>query len=107
MKGAVEKERRRATFDRVMATIQSEDPTLGALVTDALKGIAEELGESPEAWRGAEAVADFLVHVLGHTMDAETLEEQQRRAVPMLMMIMSTATALGLHPMTPWGQGVS
>ena len=92
-------------YERTRQQILDTDPDLRLLIDGRIEAVAMALGESPEAWRGAEVVADELVGILGTALGNTDEDEMQRRAMPMLTFTMCFAVTLGLHPMTPWGRG--
>ena len=89
-------------FKHIIAALDESDPGLREAVEDQLARLAKTLGESPEAWRGAEAVADEFVAALGAPIAAG--RDPMSTAQPMIVYVMALATALSMHPMTPWAR---
>ena len=61
--------------------------------------IVKMLGESPEAWRGAQVVSDFVLHALGRTLEEHGVEGKEP---PMLAFYLMVPFAiLTNHPCWP------
>lgn len=92
-----------SSFAKVLDTLSESDPELRKMVEMTLEELATRLGESPEAWRGAEATADLVVNILG-AGERLVMGGRAAGAHALLTAVMSVAVALSMHPMTPWGQ---
>jgi hypothetical protein len=91
-----------SAYETQLSIIEQYNPELLSLVREIVADIAQHLGESPEAWRGAEIVADHIVQVIGAVQQGG--DKLSDRALPSMMLVMSSLTVLSVHPMTPWAQ---
>lgn len=86
-------------YDDLLTEIHDKDPELAHLILNTVEVLALQLGESPEAWRGAEATADMVTGIL--KVAAETFPRDQR---PLIFTVIQTVVfALSIHPLTPFG----
>jgi hypothetical protein len=91
---------RHEKYAAVRQAIADADPDLRRVIDVSIEYLATELGESPEAWRGAEVVADMMVQALSVGLKEPGAEAHLLQAAVSLMI------ELSMHPLTPWGRGV-